>query len=95
MEYDEIEKQLSATGANLRCLSLKALLINAGFKVRRTQGNHYVFTHDSLEGFTAGSFNGGHGGKNPQVLKSYIKKTLKIVKQYKDELETYLERKNG
>jgi len=94
MDYDALENELSTSGANLRCSDLKNLLEAAGFNVKRKNGNHYVFTHDSLEGFTTGSFNGGHG-KNPQVLKIYTKKTLKIVKQYKDELKKYLESKNG
>lgn len=93
MDYDEIRNQLSSSGANLRCNDLQSLLEAAGFNVRRGNGNHYVFTHDGIDGFTSGSFNGGHGS-NPQIKRPYVKKILKIFTDYEDGLRKFMEKQD-
>ncbi|AEG01195.1 type II toxin-antitoxin system HicA family toxin [Methylomonas methanica] len=77
---------------NLCCEEVKSLLQDLGFEVRDgKQGGHKIFVHPGLPSFMSGSFNCGHG-KNPEIKPGYIGKIIKVLRQYNDELEAYLEK---
>ena len=76
---------------SLCCEEVKSLLVGLGFEVRDgKQGGHKIFFHQGLPSFQSGSFNCGHG-KNPEIKPAYIGKIIQILKQYREELEQYLE----
>ena len=91
---DQAIRQLSQAGASMRCAELTRLLEALGFEVRDGgRGGHKVFVHDHLATFHSGSYNCEHG-RNPEIKRPYIKKVLRILRQYEAELRDHLESKN-
>lgn len=83
--------QLQQHKTNLCCEEVKRLLQGLDFEVRDgKQGGHKIFVHPGLPSFMSGSFNCGHG-KNPEIKPAYIGKIIQVLKQYREELERYLE----
>ncbi|HFE37055.1 MAG TPA: type II toxin-antitoxin system HicA family toxin [Gammaproteobacteria bacterium] len=84
--YTHVVETLNANLSGTRCKELSELLRGLGFEVRDgKRGGHKLFFHDGISAFQSGSYNCGHG-KNPVVNKVYIKKVLKILKQFEAEL---------
>jgi hypothetical protein len=81
---------LEAAGANLRCNDLIGKLRLLGFEVRdgKKQG-HKVFTHPGMPTFTSRPFTCGHG-RNPEIRPVYVRKVLKVLRDYETELTHYL-----
>ncbi|MBE0353113.1 HicA toxin of toxin-antitoxin [Colwellia chukchiensis] len=93
--YDEVITTFQNAGASMRCQQAKSLLGELGFNVKDgRKGGHKVFTHPHLEGFTSGSLNCDHG-RNPEIKKPYIKKIIKVLEKYENELVKYLEKRDG
>jgi predicted RNA binding protein YcfA (HicA-like mRNA interferase family) len=85
-KVEEIILILQQRKTNLCCEEVKNLLQSLGFIVRDGKnGGHKIFVHPELTGFFSGSFNCGHG-KNPEIKPAYISGIIKILKQYKGEL---------
>ncbi|MGI0153613.1 MULTISPECIES: type II toxin-antitoxin system HicA family toxin [Pseudidiomarina] len=77
---------LFESGKALRCKEVIAALETLGFEVRDgKRGGHKVYVHDGLNDFHSSAFNCDHG-KNPQIKPAYIKKIVKVLKQYEQEL---------
>lgn len=92
LKLDQTIAYLQQHKTNLCCDNVKQLLSDLGFEVRDgKQGGHKVFVHQEISSFMSGSFNCGHG-KNPEIKPAYIGKIIQILKQYRDELEEYLEK---
>ena len=66
------------------------MLASLGFGVRdgKKQG-HKVFVHHGVSSFTSGAYTCGHG-RNPEIKPVYIKKVVKLLRQYESELIQYL-----
>jgi hypothetical protein len=91
----EIIEQLQLRKSSLCCEDVKQLLTQLGFDVRDGKlGGHKIYVHQGLPSFHSGSFNCGHG-KNPEIKPAYITKIVQVLKQYKNELDTYLEKKDA
>ena len=91
----EIIEQLQLRKSNLCCEDVKQLLTSLGFDVRDGKlGGHKIYVHQGLPSFHSGSFNCGHG-KNPEIKPAYITKIVQVLKQYKNELDAYLEKKDA
>ena len=91
----EIIEQLQLRKSSLCCEDVKQLLTSLGFDVRDGKlGGHKIYVHQGLPSFHSGSFNCGHG-KNPEIKPAYITKIVQVLKQYKNELDTYLEKKDA
>ena len=91
----EIIEQLQLRKSSLCCEDVKQLLTRLGFDVRDGKlGGHKIYVHQGLPSFHSGSFNCGHG-RNPEIKPAYITKIVQVLKQYKNELDTYLERKDA
>lgn len=91
----EIIEQLQLRKSNLCCEDVKQLLTRLGFDVRDGKlGGHKIYVHQGLPSFHSGSFNCGHG-KNPEIKPAYITKIVQVLKQYKNELDAYLEKKDA
>jgi hypothetical protein len=91
----EIIEQLQLRKFNLCCEDVKQLLTRLGFDVRDGKlGGHKIYVHQGLPSFHSGSFNCGHG-KNPEIKPAYITKIVQVLKQYKNELDAYLEKKDA
>ena len=90
-QYKAALSRLRAAGATIRCRDLAAELQSLGFEVRdgRKPG-HKVFVHHGVPNFSAGSYTCGHG-RNPEIKPVYVKKVLKLLKQYESELIHHLE----
>ncbi|GFO72829.1 toxin [Bathymodiolus japonicus methanotrophic gill symbiont] len=72
----------------------KALLRKLDFELKDgRRGGHKVYTHPHIASFTSGSLNCDHG-RNPEIKKPYIKKIIKVLEKYKNELVKYLEKRN-
>jgi hypothetical protein len=64
------------------------MLTRLGFLVRDCgKGNHKAFSHARLAGFTGGNYDCGHG-KNPQVKSVYIRKIIRILENWEDQLRS-------
>jgi hypothetical protein len=91
----EIIEQLQQRKSNLCCEDVKQLLTRLGFDVRDGKlGGHKIYVHQGLPLFYSSSFNCGHG-KNPEIKPAYISKIVHVLKQYKNELDDYLEKKDA
>ena len=91
----EIIEQLQLRKSSLCCEDVKQLLTSLGFDVRDGKlGGHKIYVHQGLPSFHSGSFNCGHG-KNPEIKPAYITKIVQVLKQYKNELDAYLEKKDA
>ncbi len=91
----EIIEQLQLRKSSLCCEDVKQLLTRLGFDVRDGKlGGHKIYVHQGLPSFHSGSFNCGHG-KNPEIKPAYITKIVQVLKQYKNELDAYLEKKDA
>lgn len=91
----EIIEQLQLRKSSLCCEDVKQLLTRLGFDVRNGKlGGHKIYVHQGLPSFHSGSFNCGHG-KNPEIKPAYITKIVQVLKQYKNELDDYLEKKDA
>ena len=66
------------------------MLASLGFGVRdgKKQG-HKIFVHHGVSSFTSGAYTCGHG-RNPEIKPVYIKKVVKLLRQYESELIQYL-----
>ncbi len=85
-KVEEVILILQQRKTSLCCDNVKNLLQSLGFIVRDgKKGGHKIFVHPNLTGFFSGSFDCGHG-KNPEIKPGYIKAIIKILTQYKDEL---------
>ncbi len=93
--YNDVIDALNNAGASMRCKQVTALLKKLDFEVRDgNRGGHKVYTHQYIQSFTSGSYNCDHG-KNPEIKRPYIKKIIKVLEKYEQELIQYLEDKNG
>jgi hypothetical protein len=91
----EIIEQLQLRKSSLCCEDVKQLLTRLGFDVRDGKlGGHKIYVHQGLPSFHSGSFNCGHG-RNPEIKPAYITKIVQVLRQYKNELDTYLEKKDA
>lgn len=73
--------------AGLRCEEVCTGLRHMGFEVRNgRRGGHKIVTHDRLKDFFGTDFNCGHG-RNDVVKEAYIKKLLRVIGEWQDELE--------
>jgi len=71
----------------ITCSTLKKILKDLGFDVRKGKAGHHQFQHDGLEGFQGGSFNCGHGKFENNILKvPYVTNAANFIKMYKEEL---------
>lgn len=85
-KVEEVLLILQQRKTSLCCEEVKNLLQSLGFIVRDgKRGGHKIFIHPNLTSFFSGSFDCGHG-KNPEIKPAYIKSIIKILTQYKDEL---------
>jgi hypothetical protein len=90
--HKEVVEALTASKASIRCGALAEQLERLGFEVRDgKQGGHKIFVHDGIPGFFSGSYDCGHG-KNPEIKPAYIRKVLRILRQYEEEIIDFLER---
>lgn len=88
----EVIAILESSRTTIRCEELRTYLCQLGFEVRDgNQGGHKLFFHDGLRDFMSGSYNCGHG-KNPEIKPIYIRKVIRILKQYECEIEEFLGR---
>ena len=93
--YTNVVTSLKGAGSTMRCKEVKALLVELGFTVRDgKRGGHKIFTHQHIQSFTSGSLNCDHG-KNPEIKSPYIKKIIRVLEKYEQELVDYLESQNG
>jgi len=93
--YNNVMTAFKNAGASMRCQEAKALLRELDFKVKDgRRGGHKVYTHPHIDSFTSGSLNCDHG-KNPEIKRPYIKKIIKVLEKYENELVKYLEKRNG
>jgi hypothetical protein len=84
--YTHVVDTIEGNLGGIRCKELTELITGLGFVVRDgKRGGHKLFFHDSIAAFKSGSFDCGHG-KNSVVRKVYVKKVLRILKQYESEL---------
>ena len=91
----EIIEQLQLRKSSLCCEDVKQLLTSLGFDVRDGKlGGHKIYVYQGLPSFHSGSFNCRHG-KNPEIKPAYITKIVQVLKQYKNELDDYLEKKDA
>ena len=91
--YNEVINALKHAGASMRCKQVTALLKELDFEVKDgNRGGHKVYTHQYIQSFTSGSYNCDHG-KNPEIKRPYIKKIIKVLEKYEQELVKYLENK--
>lgn len=88
--FDRVLDRLRSASAAIRCQELADVLESLGFEVRdgKKQG-HKVFVHHGVTSFTSGGYTCGHG-RNPEIKPVYIKKVVKLLKQYETELIQYL-----
>lgn len=88
--FDMVVERLRSAGAAIRCQELADMLACLGFEVRdgKKQG-HKVFVHHGVTSFTSGGYTCGHG-RNPEIKPAYIKKVVKLLKQYETELIQYI-----
>jgi len=88
MSYDD-QKELLRRGG-LRCSQLIDILGKLGFQVRDcSQGGHKVYKHTGIPDFHGSDFNCGHRS-TADVKPVYIRKILRIVEQYEDEIRAFL-----
>ncbi len=86
MSYDSVKSLFEKRGI-LKCSEIVTGLESLGFTVKEGKSpNHKIFEHDELPEFTTGSFNCGHG-KNGEVKSPYIRKILKALRDYEEELK--------
>ena len=89
--YDAVLSRLRTAGAAIRCRELAAELRMLGFEVRDgKKSGHKVFVHHGVPAFTTGNYTCGHG-RNPEIKPAYVKKVLRLLKQYETELIQFLE----
>jgi hypothetical protein len=89
-QLDTVSERLTTASSSIRCQELAEMLSSLGFEVRdgKKQG-HKVFVHHGVTSFTSGGYTCGHG-RNPEIKPVYIKKVLRLLKQYGTELNQYL-----
>jgi hypothetical protein len=88
--FDEAVDRLRSASAAIRCQELADMLESLGFEVRdgKKQG-HKVFVHHGVTLFTSGGYTCGHG-RNPEIKPVYVKKIVRLLRQYETELIQYL-----
>lgn len=83
---DEVLGELGRGGTNFRCKEIQSLLASLGFVVeKRSEGEHYTFTHPGLPEFHGSSFACEHG-RNGGVKRGYIGQIRRVIRQHEDEL---------
>jgi len=89
-KLDKVLDRLRSAGATIRCQELAEMLVSLGFEVRDgKKSGHKIFVHHGIPTFTSGGYTCGHG-RNPEILRVYISKVTKILKQYDTDLIHYL-----
>lgn len=91
MGYDQVRKEIKGAGASMRCARLIKLLESLGFVVEGDAG-HKKFKHPAIPSFYGSNFDCGHG-KNPQVLRCYIRNVGKTLGDIEDEIRSFLKTK--
>lgn len=88
--FNSVVDRLRSAGTAIRCQELADMLASLGFGVRdgKKQG-HKIFVHHGVSSFTSGAYTCGHG-RNPEIKPVYIKKVVKLLRQYESELIQYL-----
>lgn len=77
---------LESSRKTIRCKEFRAFLMQLGFEIRDgKQGGHKLFFHGGLADFKSGGYNCGHG-KNPEIKPAYVRKVVRILEQYEQEL---------
>ena len=73
----------SARTANLRCFEICNDLVDLGFVICDGRiGGHKIVSHPMMKRFIGADFNCGHG-TNPIVKPVYVRKLLRVLKDYK------------
>ena len=94
-KLNQVIGALEASVASIRCQHLAEQLELLGFEVRDgKRGGHKLFFHAEITSFHSGSFNCGHG-KNPEVKPVYVRKIVRLLRQYEKELITYLDQETN
>lgn len=85
---DELIEDWGSRKAALRCEEIIAGLKSLGFDVRsgKTKG-HKKYSHPSLPDFYGSSWNCGHG-KNQTILPAYIVNIIKVLRKYREDLQS-------
>lgn len=87
MTVSDAIRQLEESIESLRCEKLVRLLKGLGFAVRKgSRGNHWVYSHRELENFHGSNFDCGHG-RNRVIKPVYVRKVIKTLTKYREELE--------
>lgn len=99
MTVGDVLAALRARPAAVRCDELTSMLGALGFVVREgSSGGHRRYQHQNVktsEGTPLmGSFDGGHG-RNSVVNINYVRKAIKLIEWYEEELQVYLHGKSG
>lgn len=88
MSYEDQKNALK--GGGLRCTQLIDTLKKLGFIVKDGKlGGHKIVKHPGIREFFGSNFNCGHRNTD-QVKPVYIRKMLKIVVQYEDDIRKHL-----
>ena len=83
--YDQVTKRLSGSGANIKCEEMRELLVDLGFKIKDGKnGRHRTYRHPEITSFHGGSYDCGHKAR---MLPIYPQNVLKVLTEYKDELQ--------
>lgn len=94
IQFQSALRDLEQKKASSCCRDLIQLLERLGFEVRDgKRGGHKLFFHSGIAEFRSGSFNCGHG-KNPEVKPAYVTKLTRVLRQYEDEIVSFLESRN-
>lgn len=85
-KLNDVIAALEGAIASTRCQELIGQLESLGFEVRdgKSVGHKLIF-HAGIPSFHSASFNCGHG-KNPEVKRAYVRKLVRLLKQYEKEL---------
>ena len=92
-KFDKLYRELAdkATSANVKCKDFTKLLCDFEFDIKDGGSpGHKVVTHPKISSWYGSNYNCGHSS-GVDVKRPYIKKFLKIVKEYEDELREILE----
>lgn len=91
--FAKLRRQLRdmSTSDNITCRDFTRLLEEFGFEMTNAAGGHKVATHPNipLGPADAANYNCGHD-QGTKVRRNYIKKFLKLVDEYEDELREHL-----
>jgi hypothetical protein len=92
-KFDKLRRRLRdmSTSDNITCRDFSQLLKDFDFDLDDASGGHKIATHPAipLGPADAANYNCGHD-KGTKVRRNYIKKFLRIVDEYEQELREHL-----